>query len=304
MSAVLLMRSISRPLAVAMNAAREMASGNLTVEIQPSGRNELAAMLQELARMKHSLAQVVSQVQESAHHVSSASEEIAAANMDLSSRTEAQASSLEETAASMEEMTGTVKQNAGTTQQANDLAREASGAAKTVGELVSQVVRTMEDIHASSRRISDIVGVIDSIAFQTNILALNAAVEAARAGELGKGFAVVATEVRSLARRSATAAQEIKAIIQDSVHKMDAGSALVGRAGDSVTQVVQAIDRVNQSELDRATQQNAALVEQTAAASKSLDDQVQGLRGAVNHFRVDHFSTPLLSMGPVRRVQS
>ena len=325
MSAVLLIRSIGGPLALAMSAAREMARGNLTVDIQAQGRNELASMLRELAQMKSSLAQVVSRVQDSARQVSAASQEIAAANLDLSARTESQASSLEQTAASMEEMTGTVQQNASTTQQADRLARHASGVAQTVGELVSKVVATMEDIHASSRRIGDIVGVIDSIAFQTNILALNAAVEAARAGEMGKGFAVVATEVRSLARRSATAAQEIKAIIQDSVHKMDAGSALVGRAGDSVAEVVQAINKVNHtvaelasstheqtagieqinevvSELDRATQHNAALVEQTAAASKSLDDQVQGLRAAVHHFRVDAHRATLEVSAPGRAV--
>jgi methyl-accepting chemotaxis protein len=310
LSAFALMQSIRKPLEVAMNAAEEMSRGNLTVSIEARGRNELATMLNGLARMRNSLSDVVTRVQDGAFQVATASQQIASANMDLSGRTEAQASSLEQTAASMEELTGAVQQNASTSGTADALAREASGAAQQVGQLVSQVVQTMEDLNTSSKRIGDIVGVIDSIAFQTNILALNAAVEAARAGEQGRGFAVVATEVRSLAQRSASAASEIKAIIQDNLSRVRSGSELVGRAGSSVTEVVSAIDKVQQtvtevaastreqtagieqigqamSELDRATQQNAALVEETAAAAKSLDDQVQMLKSTVSQFRVD-----------------
>jgi methyl-accepting chemotaxis protein len=309
-SALTLMRSISGPLAIAVHAAEEMARGNLTVHIEARGRNELATMLQGLARMRVALSDVVTRVQEGAFQVATASQEIASANMDLSGRTEAQASSLEQTAAAMEEMTGVVQHNATTTQTADALARGASGTAQQVGHLVQQVVQTMEDLNTSSRRIGDIVGVIDSIAFQTNILALNAAVEAARAGEQGRGFAVVATEVRSLAQRSASAASEIKTIIQDNLDRVRQGSELVGRAGVSVGEVVAAIDKVKMtvaevasstreqtsgieqigqamSELDRGTQQNAALVEETAAAAKSLDDQVQILTGTVRQFKVD-----------------
>lgn len=309
-SAFALMRSISRPLAIAMNAANEMARGNLTVNIETRGRNELASMLQGLARMKSSLSDVVTRVQEGAFQVATASQQIAAANMDLSGRTEAQASSLEETAAAMEELTGVVQQNANTSSAADSLAREASTSAQAVGNLVSQVVKTMDDLNTSSRRIGDIVGVIDSIAFQTNILALNAAVEAARAGEQGRGFAVVASEVRSLAQRSASAASEIKSIIQDNLSRVRAGSELVNRAGLSVEAVVTTIDKVKQTvsdvadstreqtsgieqigqamaDLDRATQQNAALVEETAAAAKSLDDQVRVLKTTVSQFKVD-----------------
>lgn len=308
-SAFALIRSIRAPLEQALQAAHEMGQGNLAVSIRGQGRNELTSLLDGLSSMRDALAQVVLRVQEGAHHVASASQQIASANMDLSSRTESQASSLEETAAAMEELTGAVQQNAQTTREAGQQAQAASRSAQEVGELVEQVVTMMGDLNASSRRIGDILSVIDSIAFQTNILALNAAVEAARAGDMGKGFAVVASEVRSLAQRSASAAQEIKSIIQDNLQKMNAGSELVGQAGAAVQNVVGAIAHVHEtvaaiaassseqsggitqigaavSELDRSTQQNAALVEETAAASKSLDDQVHGLKKTVDHFRI------------------
>jgi len=308
-SALMLIRSIRRPLDHARAVAQAVGQGNLEVAIETEGRNELAELLQSLSTMRDDLSRVVTQVQEGAHHVASASQQIASANSDLSSRTEAQASSLEETAAAMEELTGAVQQNAQLTRDAGHQAQVASRSAQEVGTLVERVVSMMGELNHSSRRIGDILSVIDSIAFQTNILALNAAVEAARAGEMGKGFAVVASEVRSLAQRSASAAQEIKSIIQDNLEKMSAGSALVGQAGEAVQGVVGAIGKVHQTvaevaessreqsggitqigeavaELDRATQQNAALVEETAAASRSLDEQVHALKGTVDHFRV------------------
>jgi methyl-accepting chemotaxis protein len=323
-----LVRAIQQPLQRALMAAHEMGEGNLTVAITPNGRNELADLLRGLAAMRDSLAQIVLRVQEGAHHVANASQEIASANMDLSSRTESQASSLEETASAMEELTGAVQQNAHSTRDAGHQAQEASRSAREVGQLVEQVVTMMGDLNTSSRRIGDILSVIDSIAFQTNILALNAAVEAARAGDMGKGFAVVASEVRSLAQRSAAAAQEIKSIIQENLQKMNAGSALVGQAGDAVQTVVGAIAQVHQTvaevaassneqsggitqigsavaELDRATQQNAALVEETAAAAKSLDDQVQVLKSTVDHFRVGGSGVASLGIAnPALRLQA
>jgi methyl-accepting chemotaxis protein len=308
-AAAMMVRSIMGPLQHAMAVAAEVATGNLTVEVQARGNNELTRLLESLNQMKDSLAQVMMRIQESASQVAAASSEIAAANIDLSARTESQASSLEETAASMEQMTSSVQQNLHITQTANEMADVAARNAREVGQLVGSVVETMQDIHASSQRIRDIISVIDSIAFQTNILALNAAVEAARAGEQGRGFAVVASEVRSLAQRSAAAAQEIKTIIQDNVAKMDNGNQVAAKAGDSVGTVVVSIEKVNQtvaevalstkeqssgieqvgeaiSVLDQATQQNAALVEETAAASKNLDDQVQSLKVAINRFRI------------------
>ncbi len=308
-AAAMMVRSIMGPLQHAMSVAAEVAAGNLTVEVKAEGDNELTRLLESLNQMKESLAHVMTRIQESASQVAAASSEIAAANMDLSARTESQASSLEETAASMEQMTSSVQQNLHITQTANEMAEVAARNAREVGQLVGSVVETMQDIHASSQRIRDIISVIDSIAFQTNILALNAAVEAARAGEQGRGFAVVASEVRSLAQRSAAAAQEIKTIIQENVAKMDNGNQVAAKAGDSVGTVVGSIEKVNQtvaevalstkeqssgigqvgeaiSVLDQATQQNAALVEETAAASKNLDDQVQSLTVAINRFRI------------------
>ena len=320
-SALMLLTSIMTPLRQAIGVAKEVAKGNLAVEFTVSGKNELSDMLEALSQMKESLSHVIMRIQESANSVASASQQIAAANTDLSGRTEEQASSLEETAASMEEMTSTVQQNAHATRSANQLAEAASVSAKQVGELVGSVVHTMHDIHSSSQRITDIVSVIDSIAFQTNILALNAAVEAARAGEQGRGFAVVASEVRALAQRSAAAAQEIKGIIVENVAKMTAGNTMVQRAGEAVVVAVDAINKVTQTvaeidvasreqtagieqvgqavaQMDMATQQNAALVEETAAASKSLDDQVQSLTNSINRFNIGRkASTGFLALG-------
>lgn len=300
---------------LAVSVAGEIGKGNLDVQFEAHGDNELTDMLIALNSMKEFLMHVMMRIQQSAGAVATASQQIAAANFDLSARTENQASSLEQTAAAMEEMTGTVAQTADATQAANQLVAEVNVSAQEVGELVNTVVSTMGGIHASSQRIHDIIGTIDSIAFQTNILALNAAVEAARAGEQGRGFAVVASEVRSLAQRSAEAAREIKTIIQDNVEKMDSGNAVALQAGQAVSSVVHAIQRVKQSvadvtvangeqktgilqvgqavnQLDEVTQQNAALVEENAAASKNLDDQVQALKKTINRFKIGHMTTP------------
>jgi len=260
--------------------------------------------------MRDSLAQVVGQVRQGTDTIATASSQIAAGNMDLSSRTEQQASSLEETAASMEELTSTVKQNADNARQANQLAVSASGVAVKGGHVVAQVVNTMSAINTSSKKIVDIIGVIDGIAFQTNILALNAAVEAARAGEQGRGFAVVAAEVRNLAQRSAAAAKEIKTLIGDSVDKVEEGSKQVAEAGKTMDEIVGSVKRVtdimaeitaasqeqtagieqiNQAitQMDQVTQQNAALVEEAAAAAASLQEQASGLSQVVSVFKLD-----------------
>ena len=259
--------------------------------------------------MKDSLADIVGQVRNGTETISTASSQIAAGNLDLSSRTEQQASSLEETASSMEELTSTVKQNADNARQANVLAVSASEVAVRGGTVVSEVVDTMASINESSKKIVDIIGVIDSIAFQTNILALNAAVEAARAGEQGRGFAVVAAEVRNLAQRSAAAAKEIKTLINDSVDKVDAGGKLVDQAGVTMAEIVQSITRVTNimseiasasmeqtmgieqinsaiSQMDEVTQQNAALVEEAAAAAGSMQEQAAALSEVVSIFKL------------------
>ncbi|RJG08182.1 HAMP domain-containing protein [Noviherbaspirillum cavernae] len=313
----LLSASITGPLKHAVKIAGTVAAGDLTHRIEVRSKDETGQLLQALKDMNNSLVRMVGSVRQGTDTIATASSEIAAGNLDLSSRTEQQASSLEETASSMEELTSTVKQNADNARQANQLAATASGVAVKGGDVVSQVVETMDSINASSKKIVDIISVIDGIAFQTNILALNAAVEAARAGEQGRGFAVVASEVRSLAQRSASAAKEIKSLIDDSVDKVAAGSRLVGEAGTTMEEIVTSvkhvtdimaeilaaseeqsagIEQVNQaiSQMDTVTQQNASLVEEAAAAAESLQDQAANLVQVVSVFRVDaaHVAIP------------
>ena len=308
----LISRAIAAPVARAADMLSDIASGNgdLSRRMTVETGDEVGALAEAFNRFVSSLNRTISEVRGSTETIAAASGEIAAGNLDLSGRTEAQASSLEETAAAMEELTSTVKQNAENASQANQLVVSASGHALKGGEVVGQVVSTMGSITDSSRKIVDIIGVIDGIAFQTNILALNAAVEAARAGEQGRGFAVVASEVRNLAQRSASAAKEIKGLIDDSVSKVDAGSRLVDEAGatmglivSSVQQVAdlmseiaaasheqsQGIGQINQAitTMDDATQQNAALVEEAAAAAKSLQDQAANLAQVVSAFKLD-----------------
>ena len=307
--AVATTRSITVPLTEAVEIADSVAAGNLTHEIHVEGRDEPAALLKALRAMTDSLSSVVTQVRGSSDSIATGSAEIAAGNSDLSHRTEQQASSLEETAASMEQLSSAVRTNADSALQANQLARQAA-AVEDGGKVIAQVVSTMQDIASSSKRISDIIGVIDGIAFQTNILALNAAVEAARAGEQGRGFAVVASEVRSLAGRSAEAAREIKSLITASVEKVDNGTQLVDSAGHSMDNIVTQVQKVStliadistssaeQSSgigqvgeaimhLDQMTQQNAALVEQSAAAAQSLKMQSDQLAEVVSHFKLE-----------------
>ena len=305
--ALWIMRSITVPLSRAVDVARAVAAGDLSQQLEVSGRNETAQLLRALSEMQAKLNGIVAEVRGSAEGVATASSQIAQGNNDLSGRTEEQASALEQTAASMEELGSTVKQNADNAKQANQLAISASSVAVEGGEVVGQVVDTMKGINDSSQKIADIIGVIDSIAFQTNILALNAAVEAARAGEQGRGFAVVASEVRNLAQRSAEAAKEIKALITDSVQRVGQGTALVDQAGLKMGEIVSSIRRVTDimgeisaasteqsagvaqigeavQQMDQATQQNAALVEESAAAAESLKAQAQQLVSAVAVF--------------------
>uniref|UniRef100_UPI000D37DDD3 methyl-accepting chemotaxis protein n=1 Tax=unclassified Variovorax TaxID=663243 RepID=UPI000D37DDD3 len=302
-------RSIVRPLSQAVEVAETVAAGDLSADIRVESRDEAGQLMQALKDMNTNLAKVVGEVRTGTETIATASGQIASGNQDLSSRTEQQASSLEETAASMEELTSTVKQNADNARQANQLAVSASEVAVRGGSVVSQVVDTMGSINASSKKIVDIIGVIDGIAFQTNILALNAAVEAARAGEQGRGFAVVASEVRSLAQRSAAAAKEIKTLIGDSVEKVEEGSKQVAEAGRTMEEIVGSVKRVtdimgeitaasqeqtsgieqiNQAitQMDQVTQQNAALVEEASAAAQSLQEQAGSLVQAVSVFKL------------------
>jgi methyl-accepting chemotaxis protein-1 (serine sensor receptor) len=323
---VWLVRSITKPLNEAVEIARVVASGDLSTEIQVRGSDEIGILLASLKDMHDSLASIVGKVRAGTEAIAQASTQIAQGNQELSARTEEQASSLEQTAASMEELTTTVKDTSEHANQASRLATEASGVAVRGGDAVTQVINTMGSINDSSRKIVDIIGVIDGIAFQTNILALNAAVEAARAGEQGRGFAVVASEVRSLAQRSAAAAKEIKALIGDSVDKVDAGSKLVGQAVTTMSEVVGSVERVysiiaeiavasgeqnegiaqiNQaiSQMDAVTQQNAALVEEAAAAAEAMQQQAHSLAQAVSIFKIhdSHVQVaPAVRATPVR----
>ncbi|MCZ8399157.1 methyl-accepting chemotaxis protein [Achromobacter ruhlandii] len=303
-------RTVLRPLHEAGDHFEKIASGDFTGRIEVRSTNEIGQMFSAVKRMQESLTRTVATVRRGVDEINVGAREISAGNTDLSSRTEQQAASLEETAASMEELASTVKQNADNARQANQLAASASDVAERGGSAVAEVVNTMQGISASSRKISEIVSVIDGIAFQTNILALNAAVEAARAGEQGKGFAVVAGEVRSLAQRSAQAAKEIKGLIEDSVTKVGAGSQQVERAGATMQEIVASvkrvtdimgeisaaseeqssgIDQVNRavSQMDEVTQQNAALVEEAAAAAGSLQEQAHRLAEAVAVFKIN-----------------
>ncbi|MED5594808.1 methyl-accepting chemotaxis protein [Janthinobacterium sp. P210006] len=303
-------RSITRPITRAVEVAEAVSAGDLTSHIVVESRDETGQLMHALKNMNDKLVSIVGQVRAGTESISTASSEIAAGNLDLSSRTEEQASSLEETASSMEELTSTVKLNADNARSANQLAIDASQIASKGGVVVSEVVSTMGSINDSSRKIVDIISVIDAIAFQTNILALNAAVEAARAGEQGRGFAVVASEVRNLAQRSSAAAKEIKGLIDDSVQKVEAGSQLVDKAGRTMDEIVQSISHVTQimnqitdasdeqragieqvnqaiGQMDQVTQQNAALVEEAAAAAESMQEQAAKLADVVGLFKLD-----------------
>jgi methyl-accepting chemotaxis protein len=324
--AVSITRSISRPLQAAARGAAAIATGDLTQRFESSRRDEIGQLLDALQRMQDGLRQTVRQIRQSTDGIGTASGEVATGSQDLSVRTEQTASSLQQTASTMEEITVTVRQSTESAAQASQLAASASGVARRGGDVVTQVVATMDEISASSKKIADIIGTIDGIAFQTNILALNAAVEAARAGEQGRGFAVVAGEVRSLAQRSAEAAKEIKALIGSSVDRVETGSRLVGEAGSTMAEIVTSVQRVTDiiaevaaaageqsngltlvnravTDLDRMTQQNAALVEESAAAAESLKDQARALADSVSVFRTGDDGVPAPTpMASVRQV--
>jgi methyl-accepting chemotaxis protein len=311
---------VSRPLEYAVKVAETVATGDLTSRIEVHSNDETGHLLSALKKMNESLVRIVGEVRTGTREIHHASREIAQGNMELSNRTETQAGSLEETASSMEEITSTIQHNADNARQANQLAHSASEVAQRGGQVVSEVVSTMGSINESSKKIVDIISVIDGIAFQTNILALNAAVEAARAGEQGRGFAVVASEVRSLAQRSASAAKEIKELINNSVDKVEQGSRLVDQAGSTMSEVVDSVKRVSDiiseitaagleqsagisqindavTEMDTLTQQNAALVEEAAAAAGSLQEQAERLNDSVSVFRIDSSDPKGLSVG-------
>ena len=313
-----LAKSITQPLNAAVNVAQLVAAGDLRCDIKVNSKDEIGVLLTALQHMHHNLAEIVGQVRIGADAIADASKEIAIGNQDLSARTEQEASSLEETAATMEELTSTVKQNSGHANSASELAHAASHVAVRGGEAVAQVINTMSEINDSSKKMSDIISVIDGIASQTNILALNAAGEAARAGEQGRGFAVVASEVRSLAQRSAAAAKEIKVLINDSVERVGNGSKLVTQAGITMNEVVASVQRVTTiiaeittssteqhfgieqintavSQMDTVTQQNAALVEQAAAAAEALQQQAVKLSQAVSFFKINSSHSPAIS---------
>ena len=305
-----LSRTISNPMKTAVEFAKSVAAGDLTCKVEIRSKDEASQVLEAMLKMQSSLSDLVSRVKTGMDKVASASDEIASGNADLSLRTEQAASSLQETAASMEEFTSSIQANAESAKDANRLVANAYETAARGGEVVGQVVSTMGEIEASSKKINDIIGVIDGIAFQTNILALNAAVEAARAGEQGRGFAVVASEVRNLAQRSASAAKEIKGLIQESVSKVGEGSRLVGDAGETMADIVRSvqsvteimnrissasaeqssgISQVNQAiaQMDQMTQKNAALVEQSAAAADGMHEEARHLRQMVDKFRLN-----------------
>ena len=301
---------VARPIHAAMQAAQRISRGDLGTRLEQEGRGDQALLMRAMQEMSDKLVATIVEVRSSSEKIASGAGAIAGSSMDLSSRTEQQAASLEETASSMEELTSTVKQNADHAHQASKLAVSASEVAVKGGEVVSEVVGTMASINESSRRIAEIIGVIDGIAFQTNILALNAAVEAARAGEQGRGFAVVAAEVRNLAQRSAAAAREIKELIDDSVEKVTAGTQLADKAGNTMNEVVSSVKRVTEiigeiaaasaeqtagieqvnqaiAAMDQATQQNSALVEESAAAAASMRDQAGALKHTIGAFVLD-----------------
>ena len=318
---LLIARSITRPMNHAIKVAQSVAAGDLSTQIEVRNRNETGQLMQALKDMNASLVRTVRQVRVGTHAIASASNQVAAGNIDLSERTDMQARSLEQTATTMEQLTSTVTQNADSARQANQLAVSASEVAQKGGQVVTEVIDTMGSINQSSRKIVDIIAVIDGIAFQTNILALNAAVEAARAGEQGRGFAVVASEVRTLAQRSAAAAKEIKSLIDDSVEKVEIGSRLVDQAGATMKDIVDSvqrvtdimgeitaasheqsdgIDKVNRAiaQMNEVTQQNATLVEEAASVAKSMQDQAGGLTEVISMFKFGEDAHERASVAP------